>query len=113
MRRTIVDAKLPAMPARLVAVTIAVLAVLISSAQSRQSDSKKEDKKKKSEPFKIVRVTQGLGLYAIGDVSPNGESVLLLAQKPNESPNLYVMKLANHSIRPQQTCFKKGVANPR
>ena len=74
-----------------------------------QTETKKEEKKKKTEPFKIRQVTQGMGLYALGQISPDRNSVLLLAQRPNEAPNLYVMKIADHSIRPPLTSFKLGV----
>lgn len=76
-----------------------------------QTDAKKDDKKKKPEPFKTQQVTQGMGLYAIGAVSPDRQSILLLAHKPNESPNLYVMKLLDHSIRPPLTSFKLGITD--
>jgi Tol biopolymer transport system component len=76
-----------------------------------QTDSKKDDKKKKPEPFKIQQLTQGMGLYAIGAISPNRQSILLLAHKPDELPNLYMMKLVDHSIRPPLTSFKLGITD--
>jgi Tol biopolymer transport system component len=75
------------------------------------SDGKKDDKKK-AEPFKIQRLTQGMGFYAFGPISPDRQSILLLAQKPEQTPNLYVMSLVDHSIRPPLTSFKWGAADP-
>jgi Tol biopolymer transport system component len=77
-----------------------------------QSDDKKDDKKKKAEPYKVQRVTQGMGLYAFGPISPDKQSILLLAQKPDQAPNLYVMSLSDRSIRPPLTSFKWGAAEP-
>jgi Tol biopolymer transport system component len=76
-----------------------------------QTDAKKDDKKKKPEPFKIQQLSQGMGLYAIGAISPDRQSILLLAHRPDESPNLYVMKLVDHSIRPPLTSFKLGITD--
>lgn len=78
-------------------------------AASCQSDKKEE---KKTEPFKIQKLTQGMGLYSIGPVSPDKKSVLLIAKKPEAAPNLYVMNIGDHSIRPPLTSLKWGVADP-
>jgi Tol biopolymer transport system component len=78
--------------------------------QDTKKDSKKEEKK--NEPYKVLRITQALGFYAMGPVSNDGGSLLFLAQKPNQSPNLYVMNLADHSIRPPLTSLKWGVSDP-
>jgi len=73
----------------------------------RQSkDEKKEEKK--NEPFKVQKLTQGMGLYAIGPVSPDRQSIVLIAQKPGQSPNLYLMNLTDYSIRPPLTSLKWG-----
>jgi Tol biopolymer transport system component len=78
-----------------------------------QKETKEEkEEKKKDEPFKIEKLTQGMGLYGIGPVSPDGQSILLIAQKPEQTPNLYVMTLADKSIRPPLTNFKWGAADP-
>jgi Tol biopolymer transport system component len=81
-----------------------------------QSDSKKDDKqdekKKKAEPFKVEKLTQGMGLYSIGPVSPDKQSILLLGRKPEQAPNLYVMNLSDRSIRPALTSFKWGASDP-
>jgi Tol biopolymer transport system component len=86
------------------------LSVVPLAAQKK--DDKKEDKKKIVETLKIERITQGMGLYAIGPLSPDRKSVLLLAQKPDQTPNLYVMNLTDRSIRPPLTTFRWGAADP-
>jgi Tol biopolymer transport system component len=89
-----------------------VLACSLASPEAcAQSDSKKDDKKKKAEPFKIQKLTQGMGLYSFGSISPDKQSVLLLAQKPEQAPNLYVMNISDHSIRPPLTDFKWGAGD--
>lgn len=90
--------------------SIAFLCSLATPAAHGRLDGKKDDKKK-PEPFKVQRLTQGMGLYAFGPVSPDRQSVLLLAQKPEQTPNLYVMNLVDHSIRPPLTSFKWGAAD--
>jgi Tol biopolymer transport system component len=85
---------------------------LSSLAKAQKKDDKKDEKKKPTETLKIERVTQGMGLYAIGPLSPDRKSLLLLAQKPDQSPNLYVMNLTNRSIRPSLTNFRWGAADP-
>ncbi len=77
-----------------------------------QSDQKKDEKKKQKEPFKVERITQGMGLYNFGPVSPDGKSLLLIAQKPDQAPNLYLMNLADLSIRSPLTALKWGVTDP-
>ncbi|HEU4386535.1 MAG TPA: hypothetical protein VFV34_01975, partial [Blastocatellia bacterium] len=79
-----------------------------------QSEPKKGDKKedKKPEPFKIRRVTQGMGLQALGPVSPDGKSIVLIAKKPESNPNLYVMSVADFAIQPPLTRLAWGVADP-
>jgi len=87
-----------------------------SDKKSDKKDDKKEDKKddkKLPEPFKIQRLTQGMGLSSIGPVSPDKKSILLLAQKPDSSPNLYVMNIGDHSIKPPLTNMKWGVTGPQ
>ena len=87
---------------------------LCSSAGSTRQDTKEEKKEaKKPEPYKIQQITQGMGLYAIGPVSPDKKSVLLIAKKPDMTPNIYVMNIGDHSIRPPLTALKWGVANPQ
>ncbi|MFL6216679.1 MAG: TolB family protein [Blastocatellia bacterium] len=86
--------------------------VTYSFVGAQKKDDKKDDKKKPTETLKIERVTQGMGLYAIGPLSPDRKSVLLLAQKPDQTPNLYVMNLTDRSIRPPLTSFRWGAADP-
>lgn len=100
-------------------VRLASLLVIVSSLPSalggwKQDSQTKEDKKeeKKPEPFKIQKLTQGMGLSSIGQMSPDKKSILLIAQKPDASPNLYVMNLGDRSIRPL-TSFKWGAADPQ
>jgi len=88
----------------------------VSIAQSDKKDDKKEhkkDDKKIPEPFKVQQLTQGMGLTSVGPVSPDKKSVLLLAQKPDSAPNLYVMSIGDHSIRPPLTNMKWGVTGPQ
>src|SRR5438477_10656912 len=108
----------PRMGASLVLLSALFLALLlISSAPSATGqDAKSKDEKKeakKVEPFKIQQITQGMGLYSIGPVSPDKKSVLLIAKKPDASPNLYVMNIGDHSIRPPLTNLKRGVTGPQ
>lgn len=91
----------------------------VSSNQSDKKDKKedkkedKKDDKKIPEPFKIQRLTQGMGLTSVGPVSPDRKSVLLLAHKPDSAPNLYVMSIGDRSIRPPLTNMKWGVTGPQ
>ena len=94
-------------------ILLAILCVAPGAA-SYQSD-KKEDKKeeKKTEPYKIEKLTQGMGLYSIGPLSPDKKSVLLIAKKPDAAPNLYLMSVGDNAIRPPLTTLKWGVASPQ
>lgn len=87
----------------------AMMLVVYASTVSARADDRRDEKKK--EAFKVTKLTQGMGLYSIGAVSPDGKSILLLGQKPDATPNLYVMDLTNHSIRPPLTAFKWGVTD--
>src|SRR5436190_11509539 len=87
---------------------------LANSTQTQEPKYKEEKKEeKKPDAFKVKQLTHGMGLYAIGPVSPDKQSILLIAQKPDASPNLYVMNIADHSIRPPLTKLKWGVATPQ
>jgi TolB protein len=93
-----------------------LVGIIITPRAEAQSDKKKGDKKEENKPkeaLKIQKMTQGMGLYAIGPISPDRKSILLLAQKPEQAPNLYVMNLADHSIRPALTSFKWGASDPQ
>lgn len=94
------------------ALAVPSVASSVVAGAHRAASPQEKNEDKKSEAFKIQKLTQGLGLYAIGPVSPDGKSVLLLAQKPQQSPNLYLMNLTDHSIRPPLTALKWGVSNP-
>jgi Tol biopolymer transport system component len=89
-----------------------IFALLFCLALTAQTFADDKDDKKKNEKLRIKKLTQGMGLHAIGPVSPDGRSVLLLAQKPDSSPNLYVMDLTDYSIRAPLTSFKWGVTDP-
>jgi Tol biopolymer transport system component len=97
----------------------AIFITLLSSNQVSSQSDKKDDKKtnkddkKTPEPFKIQKLTQGMGLSSIGPVSPDKKSILLLAQKPDSSPNLYVMNIGDHSIKSPLTNMKWGVTGPQ
>ena len=93
-------------------VMVVLMCSLVAPVIGAQSESKQDDKKKKPEPFKVERLTQGMGLYTFGPISPDKQSILLLAQKPDQAPNLYVMTLSGHAIRPPVTSFKWGAADP-
>jgi Tol biopolymer transport system component len=97
----------------IMAVALILSASQVAGAQSdKKKDEKKEDKKPK-ETLKIQKLTQGMGLYAIGAISPDRKSLLLLAQKPDQAPNLYMMNLSDNSIRPPLTSFKWGASDPQ
>lgn len=102
---------------RLCTVLVAILMVQFSAAirASTQEPKSKEEKKEEKKPdaFNVRQLTHGMGLYAIGPVSPDKQSVLLIAQKPDAAPNLYVMNIADHSIRPPLTKLKWGVTTPQ
>lgn len=99
-------------PALLLAVAFLFFSVLPAPAQeSKTKEEKKEEKR--PDAFKVERLTQGMGLYLIGPVSPDKKSVLLIARKPDAAPNLYVMSLGDRSIRPPLTSLKWGVAGPQ
>ncbi|MFY9554956.1 MAG: hypothetical protein WAV20_22275 [Blastocatellia bacterium] len=85
------------------------------SVRTQQEPKTKEEKKeeKRPEPFKIQKLTQGMGLYSIGPLSPDKKSVILIAHKPEAPPQLYVMNVNDHSIRPPLTDLKWGVSGPQ
>ncbi len=98
--------------------TLALAFILFASSMiaGAQSDKKKDEKKEDTKPketLKIQRVTHAMGLYGIGPMSPDKQSLLLLAQKPEHAPNVYVMNLTDRSIRPAVTSFTWGAADPQ
>lgn len=86
-----------------------VTSMLLVSTSAQKKDEKKE---KKIEPFKIEKLTQGMGLMALGSLSPDGRLLVLIARRPDSAPNLYVMNVADTSIRPQLTNLINGVTDP-
>jgi Tol biopolymer transport system component len=92
------------------------VAVLCSGARAALQDNKKDEKKedkKKTEPLPIRKLTQGLGFYGVGPLSADGKELLLLAQKPDSAPNVYIMEVADFSIRAPLTSFKWGAGDPQ
>ncbi|HSE36258.1 MAG TPA: hypothetical protein VLG74_03080 [Blastocatellia bacterium] len=99
-------------PAALAGALLLALGALPYYAAIYQADKDKKEEKK-PEPYKIQKLTQGMGLYAIGPVSPDKKSILLIAKKPDAAPNLYVMSIGDNSIRPPLTNLKWGVSTPQ
>jgi Tol biopolymer transport system component len=97
-----------------VLMSLPLLPFTLSIARQQEPKSKEEkQEEKKSDAFKVQKLTQGMGLYSMGPVSHDKKSILLIARKPDASPNLYVMNLADHSIRPPLTSLKWGVSDPQ
>ncbi len=95
-----------------ISLSILLASLLFTSPFAAQDKNKKDDKKKPSEPFAIKKLTTGMGLYALGTLSPDKKSLSLVAAKPEQAPNLYVMDVADFSIRPPLTSLKWGVSDP-
>lgn len=114
---TLMNGRVSLKPTLLSTTLLVMLPLLLTSApgsarqDSKTKDEKKEDKK--PDAFKVQKLTQGMGLYSIGPVSPDKKSILLIAHRPDASPNLYVMNIGDHSIRPPLTNLKWGVASPQ
>jgi Tol biopolymer transport system component len=77
-----------------------------------RGQKKEKADERKSEPFTIRKLTQGIGLHQLGPVSPDGRFLLVIGQKPDRAPNLYRMSLADYTLRPSLTNLKWGVADP-
>ena len=110
--------RIPHSPRLVLGLVLSMMLLLIPSSPHVSADQEpktKEEQKEEKKPdvFKVQKLTQGMGLYAIGPVSPDNKSVLLLAQKSNSAPNLYLMNLADRSIRPPLTNLKWGVSDPQ
>jgi hypothetical protein len=89
------------------------LLTLSSLANAQKKDEKKDEKKKPAETLKDRARHAGHGIVCPRpDLSPDRKSLLLLAQKPTKTPNLYVMNLTDRSIRPPLTSFRWGAADP-
>jgi Tol biopolymer transport system component len=83
-----------------------------SDKADKKSDKKADKKKEKVEPFKIRRLTEGLGLYDIGSLSPSAKSLALLVQKPGRTPNIYVLDVDSLKVGPPLTDLKSGASGP-
>ena len=110
--------RIPHSPRLVLGLVLSMMLLLIPSPPHVSADQEPKTKgeqkeEKKPDVFKVQKLTQGMGLYAIGPVSPDNKSVLLLAQKTNSTPNLYVMNLTDRSIRPPLTNLKWGVSDPQ
>jgi Tol biopolymer transport system component len=94
-------------------------AVVSAQTDTKKNDKKedkkdeKKDDKKKAEPFPVKKLTQGLGFYGVGPVSPDGKHLLLLGQKADSAPNVYTMDLADFAIQAPLTRFKWGAGDPQ
>lgn len=91
------------MKLRLLPVVAAGLAFLLISISAQSGQ-------KKGETFKIQRLTNGIGLHRIGPISPDGQYILLLAQRPEQSPNFYLMNLSDFSVK-RLTNFALGASD--
>jgi Tol biopolymer transport system component len=80
--------------------------------KDKKDDKDKKDEKKKGETLTVKKITQGLGFYGIGPLSPDGKQLLLLAKKPDGAPNVYIMDIEGFAIRPPMTSFEWGAADP-
>lgn len=80
--------------------------------QASAKDDKKKSEKKKGEPYAVRKITQGMGLYSVSEMAPDGKHAVLIARKPEQAPNLYLINLASFSILPPITDLKWGAANP-
>lgn len=103
----------------LLALTLATS--LLSPAAITAQDKKKKDEKrekeqeeqnKPKESYAVKKLSQGMGLYQLGSVSPDRKYLSLIAQKEGGVPNLYVMDLSDFSLRPPLTAMKWGVSDP-
>ena len=88
------------------------VACSIAGTPTPQDEKTKDDKneEKKPEPFVIKKITQGMGLDRIGDLSPDGKSILLIGKKPGKMPQVYIMDIAGFAIRPPLTNLRSGVS---
>ena len=83
-------------------------------AQQSDTGKQEEGKKKpdKKEPFGIHRLTHDTHLQELGAVSPDGQSMLVVARKNNTAPNIYIMELKGYHAMKQVTNLAAGAANP-
>lgn len=99
--------------ALLVSVLLAPVALAGAQDKKKKDDKKgKEEDDKPKEQFVVKKLTQGMGLYQLGSVSPDRKFLSLIAQKEGGMPNLYVMDLSDFTLRPPLTKMAWGAADP-
>ncbi len=86
--------------------------LLYISATAQKNKKEEKVEKPPAEIFAVKKLTNGMGLYAIGSISPDKKLLAVIAKKPNFPPNLYVMELPGFTIRAPLTNLKWGVADP-
>jgi Tol biopolymer transport system component len=86
------------------------LANIGAATQKNKKDEK--DAKLPAEIFAVKKLTSGMGLYALGSISPDKKMLSFIAKKPTSPPNLYVMDLPGFTVRAPLTNLKWGVADP-
>ncbi|MEW6129771.1 MAG: hypothetical protein AB1757_22215 [Acidobacteriota bacterium] len=89
-----------------------VSVLTLNFAAFAQKDKKEEKDKPLPEKFAVKKLTVGVGLYAIGSISPDKKYLAFIAKKPNFPPNLYVMDLTDFSVRAPLTNMKWGANDP-
>lgn len=82
-----------------------------SNAVASGGQSKKTDDRK-SEPFEITRLTQLMGLQALGPISPDKKYMLLIGKQAEGAPNVYVMRLDQLKVLPPLTRLHWSVTDP-
>jgi Tol biopolymer transport system component len=85
-----------------------------SSGQNEQKPSQSTEKpaQKKTEQYRVSKLTQGSGLQQLGPVSPERKSIVLIGKRPDHAPNLYMMDLGTRRMRPPLTDLRWGAADP-
>ncbi len=81
-------------------------------AAPQKNKKEEKDEKPPAEKFSVKKLTSGMGLYALGSISPDKKLLAFIAKKPNFPPNLYVMDVPGFSVHPPLTNLKWGVADP-
>ena len=85
------------------------------AGQDKKKNEEKKGKKEDDKPqeqYVVKKLTQGMGLFQLGTLSPDKKLLSLLAQKEGGVPNLYVMDVSNFSLRPALTKMKWGAVDP-
>jgi Tol biopolymer transport system component len=86
---------------------------LAQKDESAKEDDAKKKKPDKKEPFGIHQLTHNTHLQELGPVSPNRQSILVIARKHDTPPNVYVMELSGFYSMRQITNFRAGAADPQ